>query len=130
MSVDRPIAPAVAERVARRLDVLGQEVRIGLIYALDEHGELSVGDLAELVGVTVHDASQHLAILHGEGVVRRRHEAQFVYYRLEDPTAIPIYEQVTARIHEQIEHVHREFQEAALDMKVHGPEGGDPPSFA
>lgn len=35
----------VAERITRRLDVLGQEVRIRLIYALARRGELSVGQL-------------------------------------------------------------------------------------
>lgn len=111
MSIHRPISAAVAERVARRLDVLGQEVRIQLVYALDDRGELSVRELAETVRVSVYDVSQHLSVLRSEGIVRGRHEAQFVYYRLDDPTAIPIYEQVTTRIREQIEQAYRVFSD-------------------
>jgi len=61
----------VAERIARRLDVFGQEVRVRLVYALHEHGERPVGKLAGLVGVSVYDASQHLSVLRSEGIVRR-----------------------------------------------------------
>jgi DNA-binding transcriptional ArsR family regulator len=81
VSVGHPIVPAVAERIARRLDVLGQEVRVRLVYGLHDHGELSVGELAELVGVSVYDASQHLSVLRSEGIVRRTRDRQYVRYR-------------------------------------------------
>jgi DNA-binding transcriptional ArsR family regulator len=110
------VTEAVAERIARRLDVLGQEVRIRLIYALHHRGELSVGELAGLVGVSVYDASQHLSVLRGEGIVRRIRDRQFVRYRLDDPTAVAIYEQVRTRIREQIDQAHREFSDDQTDV--------------
>lgn len=111
-----PVRVAVAERIARRLDVLGQEVRIRLIYALHDRGELSVGELAESVGVSVYDASQHLSVLRSEGIVRRVRDRQFVRYRLDDPTAVAIYEQVRTRIREQIDQAYRELSGDQTDV--------------
>ena len=49
------------------------------------HGERSVGQLAEKLGVRPANVSQHLAILRDKGAVEARREATTVYYRLSDP---------------------------------------------
>ena len=72
----RPISLAVAERVGVRLDVIAHPARIRLVDALDRGGEVSVGELAEDVGVSVYDASQHLALLRRAGVVVARRQGR------------------------------------------------------
>jgi DNA-binding transcriptional ArsR family regulator len=102
MSLPRPITEAVAERVGRRLEVLAHPVRIRLVDALDRGGEVSVSSLADEVGVSVYDASQHLALLRRAGVIRARRQGRLRCYRLDDPSALAIYEQVADRLREQI----------------------------
>jgi DNA-binding transcriptional ArsR family regulator len=86
--VQRPVSPEVAEQIGHYLSVIGQPVRLRLIDALERQGELPVKELAKAVGVTAPDASQHLAVLHGQRVVTRRKEGRNVRYALADPVAL------------------------------------------
>lgn len=97
----RPIAPAAAELVGRRLAAISQPVRIRLIDVLDRRGETRVQVLAEEVGISLTDASQHLAFLLRAGVVRRRREGRHAYYELIDREAVHIYNLVA----EQLRHL-------------------------
>ncbi|MHB1571014.1 MAG: ArsR/SmtB family transcription factor [Solirubrobacteraceae bacterium] len=80
--------------MAQRLDAISHEARVMLVDTLDRRGELSVSELAETVGIRVYDASPHLSVLRGAGVVSRHRHGQHVGYRLDDPTVLAIYEQV------------------------------------
>ena len=48
---------------------------------------MSVGQLAEAVGLSQSALSQHLAKLRDDGVVATRREAQTIYYRIADKNA-------------------------------------------
>ncbi len=54
------------------------------IIALLGSREMSVGELAEIIGISLPNASQHLALLKAQGVVATRKQAQTVRYRLAD----------------------------------------------
>jgi ArsR family transcriptional regulator len=54
------------------------------ILALLGRKELSVGELAQIIGVSLPNASQHLALLKAQGLVRSRKAAQSVHYSLAD----------------------------------------------
>ena len=54
------------------------------IIALLGHGETSVGRLADIIGISLPNASQHLALLKAQGLVRSRKDAQSVRYSLAD----------------------------------------------
>jgi DNA-binding transcriptional ArsR family regulator len=58
------------------------------ILALLEKQERKVGELAEIIGVSPSNVSQHLAILSSRGLVRARKQAQTVFYRLSDKRII------------------------------------------
>ena len=95
--LSRPVSASSAELLARHLKVIGQPVRVRLIETLDRAGEASVGDLAEAVGVSVYDASQHLKVLRSAGVVTRRQEGRRGLYRLvQGGKAVDVYELVAA----------------------------------
>lgn len=76
----------VIEEAARRFALLSDPTRLRLISVLHEAGELSVGALAELTGVSVANTSQHLSRLTSGGVVARRREGTSVRYRIADGT--------------------------------------------
>lgn len=54
------------------------------ILALLGNRERKVGELAEIIGVSQSNVSQHLAILSSHGLVMARKQAQTVFYRLAD----------------------------------------------
>jgi ArsR family transcriptional regulator len=78
------------------LKAMANECRLLVLCHLSASGELSVGDLAERVGLSQSALSQHLAKLREEGLVATRKDAQSVYYRLRDPRA----EQLLALLHD------------------------------
>lgn len=63
---------------------LAHPSRIALIEQL-RHGEMSVGQLTEKVGLEQANASQHLAVLRNKHLVETRKEANQIFYRLSDP---------------------------------------------
>jgi ArsR family transcriptional regulator, virulence genes transcriptional regulator len=69
---------------AQLCKVLTDPKRLLLLDAL-RGGERSVGELARAVGVALPNASQHLAILRGAGLVEGRRDGTTVTYRLAEP---------------------------------------------
>ena len=63
---------------------LAHPTRIAILEYL-QHGELSVGQLCEKVGVEQANASQHLAVLRAKHLVQTRKEGNQIYYSLRDP---------------------------------------------
>jgi DNA-binding transcriptional ArsR family regulator len=63
---------------------LANEHRLAIMYGLKE-GERCVSDIAEEVGISVHNVSQHLRILRQALLVRPRKEGQTVYYSIANP---------------------------------------------
>lgn len=64
--------------------VLTDPKRLLLIDAL-RHAERCVGDLAEEIGMSLPNASQHLSVLRHAGLVAARREGTTVHYRLVEP---------------------------------------------
>lgn len=63
---------------------LSSEHRLAIMYGLKE-GERRVSDIAEDLGISVHNVSQHLRILRQALLVRARKEGQTVYYSIANP---------------------------------------------
>ena len=63
--------------------LLGEPTRLKIIWEL-LHGEHSVNDLADHVGVLPAATSQHLAKLRLAGLVRTRRAGTRVYYQIDD----------------------------------------------
>lgn len=76
-------------RCARQCGVMGDLNKLKICYLLRHHPELSVTQIAEVVGTSVSNVSHSLAKLRSLGFVRSRREAQTVYYSL-DKKADPI----------------------------------------
>lgn len=76
-------------RVAERLRVLGQPVRLRLIELLTE-GPSTPHELSDALGLSQQNVSKHLLSLHRAGVVSRRPDGGSVFYALTDPSAVAI----------------------------------------
>jgi ArsR family transcriptional regulator len=67
--------------------VLTDPKRLMLLDALRDL-ERSVGELADAIGVTLPNASQHLAVLRAAGLVDARRTGTTVRYRLSEPAIV------------------------------------------
>ncbi len=68
-------------RVASLLKTIGNDRRLQIVCHL-AHGERSVGELCELVGMGQSALSQHLAKLRSEAIVTTRRDAQTIFYSI------------------------------------------------
>jgi ArsR family transcriptional regulator, virulence genes transcriptional regulator len=78
---------AKAADAAQMLKLLANERRLLILCRLAAQREMSVGELAQTVGVGQSALSQHLARMREEGLLATRRDAQTVFYRIADPNA-------------------------------------------
>jgi DNA-binding transcriptional ArsR family regulator len=64
------------------LALAGNEVRLKIVYLLEEEKELCPCDLADILGMSVPAISQHLRKLKDGNIVETRKEGQTIYYSL------------------------------------------------
>ena len=85
MSFTGPIAALHnnAAHVAERLRLLAHRDRLIMLCRMTD-GEVSVGELVTLTGLSQSSVSQHLAVLREAGTVSVRAEAQSRFYQLVD----------------------------------------------
>lgn len=75
------------ESVAAALRVLAHPVRLKLVELLLRHEEVSVGQLAEWVGLAPAATSQHLTTMKAFGLVDSKRDGKIVCYRVTSPEA-------------------------------------------
>jgi len=80
------IPMGVLERAAAVMRVLAHPHRLRMCELLLS-GEVSVGELAEHLGLPQNAVSQHLSILRAHGVVARERDGKAAYYRVVHPSA-------------------------------------------
>ena len=79
--------------------VLTDPKRLMILDSL-RHDERTVGELAEAIGVTLPNASQHLAVMRNAGLIEGRRAGTTINYRLAEPTivdACDIVQRIVAR---------------------------------
>jgi ArsR family transcriptional regulator, zinc-responsive transcriptional repressor len=81
-----PLEMSDLEQCARALRVLAHPHRLKIVELL-MGGQLSVGDLAEAVGLAPSAVSQHLSHMRAHGILGVNREGRTAYYRVEDPSA-------------------------------------------
>jgi DNA-binding transcriptional ArsR family regulator len=73
----------LAEEHAEICKLFGNVSRILILWSLSDR-ELAVGEIAEEVGTSLQNVSQHLALLKEHGIVTARRDKQTIYYRIAD----------------------------------------------
>jgi ArsR family transcriptional regulator len=81
---------------AREFNMVGDPTRLKICYLLCRHRELSVGEIAEVVGVSVSAVSHTLKKLQATNIVKNRRDFRTVYYRL---TETSLAEMLKKRLH-------------------------------
>jgi len=80
---------------AWEFNMVGDPTRLKICYLLCRHKELSVGDIAKVVGVSISAVSHTLRKLQKADMVESRREFRNVYYKLKKS---PIVEVMRERI--------------------------------
>jgi DNA-binding transcriptional ArsR family regulator len=71
-----------ADEAADFVRLLSNNKRLLILYELMSYREMSVGPLADVVGISRSAMSQHLAKFRAEGLVKTRRKSQSIFYRL------------------------------------------------
>ena len=105
---------------------LAHPTRVALVEFL-QHGELSVGQLCEKVGIEQANASQHLAVLRNKHIVQTRKEGNQIFYSLRDPLLAKVLKAMRefflAHISEALQMLREEQQEAIQSNDKRGRPG-------
>jgi DNA-binding transcriptional ArsR family regulator len=101
MALPRPLPDLLVDRIATRFRVIGDPVRIRLLERLME-GESSVQELAEAIGASQQNASKHLGVLLQAGIVGRRKEGNFAFYRIVDESVMAMCDQVCSSLQREL----------------------------
>ena len=70
------------ENLAKVLELAGNEVRLKILFLLEEESELCPCDLSDILGMSIPAVSQHLRKLKDGNILITRREAQTIYYSL------------------------------------------------
>lgn len=76
-------------QAALAIKAMAHPLRLKILCMLGNQ-EVSVQDIVDHVGTSQSNISQHLAILRDKGVLATRKEANFVYYRINDPRTLKL----------------------------------------
>jgi len=100
-----PEAPVETDLVAKYFRGLGDPTRLRILEFLRDEGELSVGELVELLGEPQPKVSNHLACLRWCGFIEARREHRTVYNRIADKRVVKLLEVAHALLEDNAEHV-------------------------
>lgn len=75
------VTKELAENQADFCKMFGNASRVLILWSLSER-ELPVGEIAEKVGTSLQNISQHLAVLKEHRIVVSRREGQTIFYRI------------------------------------------------
>lgn len=76
-----PVSKEHANKQAELCKLFGNASRILILWSLAD-GERPVSEIADEVGTSLQNTSQHLALLKEHNIVTARRERQTIYYRL------------------------------------------------
>jgi DNA-binding transcriptional ArsR family regulator len=79
------VTPEQAADVVGLFKMLGNETRLRLLHGMHREGEVTVGDLAEQVGLRVQAVSNQLQRLSDRGIVTARRDGSRIWYSIADP---------------------------------------------
>lgn len=69
-------------QLAKVLELAGNEVRLKILYLLEEEKELCPCDMSDILLMSIPAVSQHLRKLKDANVIESRREGQTIYYSL------------------------------------------------
>lgn len=70
-------------RLAHILSLAGNEVRLKILYLLEEEGKLCPCDMADILDMTIPAISQHLRKMKDGNIIKSQRTGQTIYYSLD-----------------------------------------------
>jgi DNA-binding transcriptional ArsR family regulator len=101
MALPHPLPDELVELIARRFRLIAEPTRIRLLDQLRD-GEQTVNSLAARLDAGQQNVSKHLTALADAGVVARRKDGNYVYYRIADASVLALCEQVCGSLEHQL----------------------------
>lgn len=97
--------PSETELLAKYFRVLADPSRLRILEALEEHGELSVGELVENLDLPQPNVSNHLTCLRWCGFLSARRDHRTIYNRIADPRVTQLVGLARSLLADNAEHV-------------------------
>lgn len=94
---DREEMGFIFDRAAQYFSLLSEPARLRIIQAVCSQ-ERSVQDVVALTELPQPNVSRHLSLLYRAGVLARRREGTYVYYRISDPMLTDLCRSVCVRL--------------------------------
>jgi ArsR family transcriptional regulator len=113
-AIAHPLPDDLVGLIAEWFRALAEPTRIKLLDRLRE-GEVSVLELTELVGTTQQNVSKHLGLLQHAGIVARRKQGNYAYYRITDETVYTVCEAVCGSLQNRYDLLRRVTGAATTD---------------
>jgi len=70
------------DNLSNGLAMIGNSVRLKILYLLNQENRLCVCDLSDIIGISISAVSQHLRKLKDRNFIRAEKEAQTIFYSL------------------------------------------------
>lgn len=102
-AADVPMPDALIEEAARRFALLSDPTRLRILSAMLERESITVTELADKLGITAPNVSQHLARLLSARIVTRQRDGRKLRYSVEDQSLQPLCELVCTSLRDQAE---------------------------
>ncbi len=71
-------------QLGKVLELAGNEVRLKILYLLEEEGEVCPCDISDILGMSIPAISQHLRKLKDGNVIEARRSGQTIFYSLKE----------------------------------------------
>jgi len=71
-------------QLSKVLELAGNEVRLKILYLLEEENQLCPCDISDILGMSIPAVSQHLRKLKDGNIIESRREGQTIYYSLRE----------------------------------------------
>jgi ArsR family transcriptional regulator, lead/cadmium/zinc/bismuth-responsive transcriptional repressor len=71
-------------RLSKVLELAGNEVRLKILYLLEEENELCPCDISDILSMSIPAVSQHLRKLKDGNIIESRRDGQTIYYSLKE----------------------------------------------
>jgi DNA-binding transcriptional ArsR family regulator len=113
-TIAHPLPDDLVDLIADRFRALAEPTRIKLLDRLRE-GEATGLELTGLLGTSQQNVSKHLGLLQRNGIVARRKEGNFTYYRLADESVFSLCEVVCTGLQRRSELLRAAVQGAGAD---------------
>jgi DNA-binding transcriptional ArsR family regulator len=82
------IKQPVFTELAQVLSLSGNEVRLKMLFLLQQENELCPCDLSDMLGMTIPAISQHLRKLKDGNIIKFRKSGQTIFYSLRNTTLL------------------------------------------